>query len=193
MATACCTGAGAGDGGGGGAGGSACVLAGALFDDRYDSRSCLVIRSPAPVPLIRLKSMLFSRAILRTSGESGPAVSSDHGRNRLRRRRRRNRSGAVEVARSGFRLRNSGQRRGRAGPIVDARHHRVDPHRLAFFNQNLGQRSSRRRRNFRIHFVRRNLEQRLVALRSFLPASSATWSVFLPQYFRPSGASRRQS
>ena len=37
---------------------------------------CLVIRPPIPVPLTCARSILFSRAIFRTSGESGPAVSS---------------------------------------------------------------------------------------------------------------------
>ena len=46
---------------------------------RYASRSCLVMRAPAPVPRTWLKSMLFSRAILRTSGDSGPAASSGVG------------------------------------------------------------------------------------------------------------------
>src|ERR1017187_9580422 len=39
------------------------------------STSCLVIRPPAPVPLTWVRSRLRSRAILRTSGESGPAGS----------------------------------------------------------------------------------------------------------------------
>src|ERR1017187_6588554 len=34
------------------------------------------MRPPAPVPLTRLRSMLFSRAIFRTSGESGPDTSA---------------------------------------------------------------------------------------------------------------------
>src|ERR1039458_8893876 len=34
------------------------------------------MRPPAPVPLTRLRSILFSRAILRTSGESGPDASA---------------------------------------------------------------------------------------------------------------------
>src|SRR6266513_3031569 len=36
---------------------------------RWASRSCLVMRPPAPVPDTRVRSILFSRAILRTSGE----------------------------------------------------------------------------------------------------------------------------
>ena len=41
------------------------------------STSCFVIRPPAPVPFTFARSILFSRAILRTSGESGPAASCD--------------------------------------------------------------------------------------------------------------------
>src|SRR5271165_3973509 len=40
------------------------------------STSCLVIRPPAPVPFTFARSMLYSRAILRTSGDSGPRSSS---------------------------------------------------------------------------------------------------------------------
>src|SRR3954447_25868232 len=36
------------------------------------STSCLVIRPPTPVPRTCERSILYSRAILRTSGESGP-------------------------------------------------------------------------------------------------------------------------
>src|ERR1035438_1327285 len=43
---------------------------------RQASTSCLVMRPPAPVPLTRLRSILFSRAIFRTSGESGPDTSA---------------------------------------------------------------------------------------------------------------------
>ncbi len=41
------------------------------------STSCFVMRPPAPVPFTFPKSILFSRAILRTNGESGPAGSDD--------------------------------------------------------------------------------------------------------------------
>src|SRR5262249_61711335 len=42
--------------------------------------------------------------------------------------------------------------------------HRVDRHRLAFANLDLLQHARRRRWNFRVHLVRRNFEERLVAL-----------------------------
>jgi hypothetical protein len=54
-------------------GGAACGLA---CPARYASRSCLVIRPPTPVPFTRFRSILFSRAILRTNGESGPGPCS---------------------------------------------------------------------------------------------------------------------
>src|SRR5690242_19617795 len=44
--------------------------------DMYASRSCFVIRPPAPVPFTCRRSMLYSRAILRTSGDNGPAGRS---------------------------------------------------------------------------------------------------------------------
>src|SRR5579884_1129070 len=64
-----------GAGAGGACGvGAAYVLA--ACEDMYASTSCLVMRPPAPVPLTCERSMLYSRAILRTSGESGPRSSS---------------------------------------------------------------------------------------------------------------------
>ena len=41
----------------------------------YASTSCFVIRPPAPDPFTFDRSRLFSRAILRTSGEIGPTGS----------------------------------------------------------------------------------------------------------------------
>src|SRR6267154_6881764 len=40
--------------------------------DIYASRSCLLMRPPAPVPFTWRKSIPYSRAILRTSGDNGP-------------------------------------------------------------------------------------------------------------------------
>src|SRR5205085_771230 len=45
----------------------------------YASTYCFVIRPPAPVPRTCFRSMLYSRAILRTSGERGPGPSSAAG------------------------------------------------------------------------------------------------------------------
>src|SRR3954462_6523215 len=45
----------------------------------YASTSCFVIRPPAPDPFTFDRSILFSRAILRTSGEIGPTGSAAAG------------------------------------------------------------------------------------------------------------------
>src|ERR1035438_461340 len=59
-------------GGGGGAGaGCACC-----WRAMWPSRSCFVMRPPAPVPFTLLRSTEYSRAMRRTSGESGPAGST---------------------------------------------------------------------------------------------------------------------
>jgi len=87
------------------------------------------MRPPAPVPLTRLKSILFSRAQLAHHGESGPAGSAAGagsstgggaaGLPRHRRRRRRTRGG-----RFGRGL--CGRLGGYSAVFFDARHHGVD-------------------------------------------------------------------
>src|SRR6185295_4896938 len=62
-------------GAGCGGGAAACAGAPVCCCPRYDSTSCFVMRPPAPVPFTRLRSTLLSRAIRRTSGDSGPAGS----------------------------------------------------------------------------------------------------------------------
>ncbi len=62
-----------------------------------------------------------------------------------------------------FRLPSFRSRRWRTRPVINPSHDGINPHRFTLFNQNLGQRSSRRRRNLGVHFVRRNFEQRLIA------------------------------
>src|ERR1022692_2192532 len=57
-------------GGGGGGGAGACC-----WRAMWPSRSCFVMRPPAPVPFTLLRSMEYSRAMRRTSGESGPVGS----------------------------------------------------------------------------------------------------------------------
>ena len=78
-ATGCATDVGAGPGVAGyGPAADACGSGAlAVFSVRCDSTSCFVIRPPAPVPFNLPRSMLFSRAILRTKGESGPAGSAE--------------------------------------------------------------------------------------------------------------------
>src|ERR1035438_6743444 len=70
---ACSDGGGGGGGaastGRGGGGGACCWRA------MWPSRSCFVMRPPAPVPFTLLRSMEYSRAMRRTSGESGPVGS----------------------------------------------------------------------------------------------------------------------
>jgi hypothetical protein len=46
----------------------------------------------------------------------------------------------------------------RTGRVVNPRHHRIDPDRLAFRDQNFGERTGRRRWNFRVYLVSRNFE-----------------------------------
>src|ERR1035438_10063268 len=70
---ACSDGGGGGGGaastGRGGGGGACCWRA------MWPSRSCFVMRPPATVPFTLLRSMEYSRAMRRTSGESGPVGS----------------------------------------------------------------------------------------------------------------------
>ena len=187
------------------------------------SRSCLVMRPPAPVPFTWLRSMLYSRAILRTSGDKRTSGRLGfHGRrgffhgNRIRtrgvrhgfRQRRRLgsrassrpealrrgawvRAGAAAVGRS-FRGRGRWSRRAVARAFVDPAHHGADRHRLAFFHQHFSQNAGGGRRNLGVHFVGRNLKQRLVALH-VLPGFFSHLVRVLRRCFRPSGASRRQS
>src|SRR5580704_13599432 len=53
-----------------------CAMVRAPCADMYASRSCLVMRPPAPLPLTWRRSIPYSRAILRTSGDKGPAGDS---------------------------------------------------------------------------------------------------------------------
>src|SRR3989442_1668228 len=57
-----------------------------------------------------------------------------------------------------------GGRGRRGGAVRDPRDHGVDPHRLTFLDQHLGQRPGGRRRNFGIDLIGRDLEEGLVAL-----------------------------
>ena len=123
------------------------------------------MRPPAPVPRTRLRSILCSRAILRTSGESGPGASRRGlggrrrrgcgRRNRLRRRRRA--PDGLFGGRRGAAWRRRRLSAMRATTVLIA-------HRLAFLHQHFRQRAGRGRRNLGIHLVGGDLEQRLVAL-----------------------------
>ncbi len=135
--------------------------------------------------------MPYSRAILRTSGDSAPPGNSalDLLRDRLRSRSSGSSRcrrlldwarGAAEPVRP---LAGAGGARGGGGgggaglaatgagaaaPLpprfVDSSHDGADRHRLAFFHQNFLQDSGGGRWNLGVHFVGRDLEQRLVAL-----------------------------
>ncbi len=73
----------------------------------------------------------------------------------LRRSRNRNSSSRNRRSRSRNRCSRS---------PANHRNHRVDLDRIPRLNFNRAQNTSRRRRNFRVHFIRRNLKQRLIAL-----------------------------
>src|ERR1017187_5915576 len=127
------------------------------------------MRPPAPVPLTRLRSILFSRAILRTSGESGPdgsaagsaagssagVVSGSTGGGAGAAAGAAGAGGRGSGGFSGGGLLNGsyGLGRGRSAFFRDARHYRVDAYRRTFFHQHLGQRAGGGRRDFRIHFI----------------------------------------
>ena len=160
--------------------------------DMYASRSCLVMRPPAPVPRTCFRSMPYSRAILRTSGDKRTSGRFSFHRRRGLFHRNRIRTGgmrhglgqrlglerglsprprealelvsALEARRSSFRRRGRWSRRPISRAFFDPAHHRADRHRLAFFHQHFFQHAGRGRRNLGVHFVGRNLKQRLIAI-----------------------------
>ena len=159
------------------------------------------MRPPAPVPSTRLRSMLCSRAILRTSGESGPAGSAGRraarggrGRRDGLARERRGGSGRRAGARRGFGcVGAAGAAAAHPAAFLDARHHGVDAHRLAFFHQDFGERAGGRRRESPYPPCRWRSQTAARRAPRARRASSATWSASLPRCFRPSGASLRRS
>jgi hypothetical protein len=187
------------------------------------STSCLVMRPPAPVPFTFLaRSRLFSRAIRRTSGEKGPGAGrlglflglpfgggGGSGRRLLFSSGSPSSSVPVRapvpfrrapVRRFRFRFRllpsAPAWRGGAVAAIVaflDARHHGVDPTVCPLPPASSASTPEAGDGNLGVHFVGRDLEQRLVALDAVAGLSSATWSACLRQCSRPSGASLRRS
>ena len=150
----------------------------------------MVTRPAMPVPWICEMSTLCSLAILRTSGdERCVRVAAlvdrrrrrglrwrrarggvDAGRRR-RPRQRRGRRGGLRRRRLGCSAAARERRAGAAAALAGARaagaDHRddaVDRNRLAFLDADLGDDAGGGRRNFGIHLVGRDLEQRLVAI-----------------------------
>ena len=148
--------------------------------------SRLLTRPPAPVPGTCERSILFSRAMRRTSGELrtfDPAASggsalglcSMRGRRlalrRWRGRRRavgwRRRQGGAALALRAWASAFARQRRGdgcRSAVGVDQGHDGLNRHRLAFGDFDFLQHAGGGRGNLRVHFVGGDFKQRLVAL-----------------------------
>ena len=110
------------------------------------------------------------------------------GRRRRRSLRRRPRRLAPRPPAAAGRRGGAGARRSPRSRPSRARDDRLHRHRLPFGHQDLGEHAARRRRNLRVDLVRRDLEDRLVALHLRRRPSSATSTACLRRSTRPSGA-----
>ena len=156
----------------------ACAMVRAPCADMYASRSCLVMRPPAPVPLhLAQIDVVLARHLAhqrrKRSGESLQRRGSSTGTAAAGAGSER--AGAAAGAAAGAGGGGAGAagcRSGRCGlrdcavaaAFVDAADHGADADGLAFLHQHLGEHAGGGRRNLGVHFVGRDLEQRLVAL-----------------------------
>src|SRR5258708_3866309 len=128
------------------------------------SRSCLVMRPPAPVPFTFEMSIEFSRAIFLTSGESAPVGSGPSFAARRAGASGRGLFGRWLFSRRLGGLRLFSLRLRRATSFINPRDYGIDADGLAFLNQHLRQGSGSRRRDFGIYLIRGNFEERLIPL-----------------------------